>query len=223
MNKEAAAKVMNEFGWLSRQPLAFREDVLRRCHLSRYNAGDVIFRVGDPAGGLYGLVDGVAQVSVANDRLGSIVTRGAWFGEGAAFRRSPRLATITAAEPVILFVLPFAEFERLITNAEYCRCFALLSIDHLEESLAVAADLLLRASVPRVCGRLLALQSVGRIGDDDIKLTQADLAAMCGMTRATLSRALTQLSEEGAIELKYGRIQLLDRKILLRHVQGDDA
>jgi CRP-like cAMP-binding protein len=133
------------------------------------------------------------------------------------------MATITAAEKVTTLVLPLAEFERLISNADYCRCFALLLVDHLEEALAGAADLLLRASVPRVCGRLLAFQSGAPIGDKGIRLTQSELAAMCGMTRATLSRVLSLLSETGAIELKYGRINLLNRQILQDYVQGYDA
>ncbi|MCU0855514.1 MAG: Crp/Fnr family transcriptional regulator [Rhodobacteraceae bacterium] len=217
MQKAEAISVMGEVGWLSRQPSGFREEVLRRCHLSDFGAGDVLYGAGDPCGGVYGLVDGLLRVSVARDRPGAIWTRGAWFGEGAALRRGPRLVTVTAMTPATVLVLPLAEFERLIANADHCRRFACLTVDHAEEAIGAAADLLLRDSVARVSARLVGIQRAQDRGDGDLTLTQSDLGLLCGLTRATVSRVLTRLSAEGAIALSYGRITVLDRSALLRH------
>lgn len=219
MHKEEAVGIARETGWLSRQPQRFQDDVLRRCHLSTRREGEAIYRTGDPAGGVFGLVDGIVQVGFADDRLGSIRTRGAWFGEAAAFRSGVRLVTMTATTPVSLLVLPLAEFERLIADAEHCRCFALLMADRLEEALTGTAELLERNSLARVCGRLVALSSAQPTPTNGLRLTQAELGAMCGITRATVNRVLGQLNREGAIDLKYGHIRLREQTILLRHMQ----
>ena len=210
---------MSEVGWLSRQPPGFREAVLRRCHLSDFGAGDVLYSAGDPCGGVYGLVDGALQVSVARDRPAAIWTRGAWFGEGAALRRGPRLVTVAAVTPATVFVLPLAEFERLISNADHCRRFAGLAVDHAEEAIGAAADLLLRDSLARVSARLVGIQRAQDEDDGNLMLTQSDLGLLCGLTRATVSRVLTRLSAEGAIALSYGRITVRDRAALLRHAE----
>ncbi|MBK5928620.1 Crp/Fnr family transcriptional regulator [Rhodobaculum claviforme] len=219
MRKEDAAKIVQEFGWLSRQPKQFQDDVLRRCHVSTCREGEVLYRAGDPAGGLYGLVDGVLQVEAAEGKVFAIRTRGAWFGETAAFRDQPRLMTMTTTTAVTFLMLPLAEFDRLIANAAYCRHFALLMAEHFAEVVAGAADLMERNSLVRVCGRLVALSLAQSTPDEDLRLTQARLGAMCGMTRATVNRVLGQLSRDGAIEVRYGHIHVRRRDVLLRHIQ----
>src|SRR5271163_1672879 len=76
-------------GWLSQTPPSFQRSVLDRCHLRHFNAGEAIYSVGDPPGGMFGLVAGGLNVSIAPNERGPYFTHvarpGSWFGEAAAF------------------------------------------------------------------------------------------------------------------------------------------
>ncbi len=48
-------------GWLSQQPEEFQDEVFRRAVPVKYRAGEVIYRLGDPVGGIYGFVSGAVS------------------------------------------------------------------------------------------------------------------------------------------------------------------
>src|SRR5690606_24922116 len=60
-----AERILGERGWLSKSPAAFRAEVLRRASVARFAAGDVVFRFGDPPGGIYGMVAGIVTITTA--------------------------------------------------------------------------------------------------------------------------------------------------------------
>jgi CRP-like cAMP-binding protein len=62
------------------------------------NAGDVLFREGDPGDKMYVLIEGAADITIG----GKVVEHagpGALLGEIALIEKSPRTATITATAP----------------------------------------------------------------------------------------------------------------------------
>lgn len=83
---DRAARVLGATGWLSRQPEAFRETVLRRSVQVRFAAGKTVYEVGDPLGGVYGIVSGAVTVTtgprMAVPRLFHVGGPGSWIGEG---------------------------------------------------------------------------------------------------------------------------------------------
>lgn len=165
-----ASKIMEGKGWLSRQPEDFRVDLLRRCHLRHFPAGEVLYHAGDEAAGVFGLLEGGIELKLPSGNVGTIRTPGYWVGEAAAFRNAPRLATIAAKTSLHVFYLPMAEFRRLISNAEYCRYFALLTSEHLEEALSVVENLWMGSAAARVCQRLLSLSVI----DGDARLATSN-------------------------------------------------
>ncbi len=96
-----ARDVLSSIGWLSRQPEAFQEEVFRRSVPVRYAAGDVIYRLGDPLGGIYGVVSGAVIASMAPPRavphIIHVLTPGGWTGEGPFLSREPRRIELRAA------------------------------------------------------------------------------------------------------------------------------
>lgn len=210
MDRKEAGEIVRNLGWLSRQPEAFRDALLRRCHLERFAKGETLYRAGEAPGGLYGLVQGVLDVELPNGMLGTVRAPGYWVGETAAFRRAPRLASIIAKSEVHVLRLPLAEFERLIANAEYCRCFALLAIEHLDEALELSLALMMRDPLGRVCVRLHALARRQPGGVSAFALTQARLGEMCGLTRQTVNAVLKRLAAEGVVAVDYGRLAIRD-------------
>ena len=71
-----AREILSSIGWLSLQPEEFQEEVYSRAVPVKYRAGEVIYRLGDPLGGIYGFVSGAVVVSVAPpNALPSQITR----------------------------------------------------------------------------------------------------------------------------------------------------
>lgn len=205
-----ADDVMRKFGWLSRQPERLRAEVLARSSRLHVKAGSIIYRTGEQCYAIYGLVDGVIDLHFANGRVGSTRTPGYWIGEAAAFLGAARHASIVAKTDVEVLCLPRADFEHLIADAEFCRCFASLTAEHLAEALGIIESLLEHDPMVRMCGRLLNLSRAQTHANTPLRLTQSELASMCGLTRQTVGKVLKQLVRDGVVSSGYGELRILD-------------
>ena len=102
------------FASLSPVDLARLVPELEECAI---NAGDVVFRQGEPGDGLYLIRSGAAGVSIADasgSRIVAVLEPPAYFGEMALLSDEPRTATIIALRPLALWKLPSDRFEALI-------------------------------------------------------------------------------------------------------------
>ncbi|MBS0642928.1 MAG: Crp/Fnr family transcriptional regulator [Acetobacteraceae bacterium] len=215
MDKAVCARIVSATGWLSQQPEAFRTEIVRRSHLRRFEAGETLYLAGDPPGGVFGLADGVLTIALRNGRVATVKRPGYWIGETAAMRRQRRTVTLAAATRAHTLYLPLSEFERMIADAETCRRFASLSLQHLDEALEIIACLMAPDAVGRVAGRLLALTDAQSIGEGTaMRLTQRDLADMCGISRQTANRVLIDLGERQVLATRYGTVTILDARTL---------
>ncbi len=201
---------MRTYGWLSRRPEHFRAEVLKRCHLRRIGPGEALYDAGDHSAGVFGLVEGTIGVELPNGQVGTIKSPGYWMGEGTAFRPGSRMTTMVASETSHVLFLPLAEFERLIATAEYCRYFAILTLEHLEEAISVIGNLMAADPVARVAGRLLTLMRAQPDGRATFPITQDELASMCGLTRQTVNKVVRRFTDEGIVASKYGQLTILD-------------
>ena len=93
MDIVAAREIAQSHGWLSQTPPSFRREVLDRCYLQSFKAGELVFIVGDPPGGMYGLVSGGLGVSIAPGERGPYFVHfarpGTWFGEVSVITGQP--------------------------------------------------------------------------------------------------------------------------------------
>ena len=210
MDKAAAIKLMNSAGWLSRQPETFRHEVLSRTIYRNYRAGETLFDFEDEPSGVFGLAEGVIEIQLPNGHIATMGTPGYWVGEGAAFRREPRRVSILAKTDLHILYLPLSQFDQIVANAAYCRIFATLTVDHLDEALTVISDLMVKDAVARVCARLLTLAAIESRGGDQMLITQEDLASMTGVTRQTVNKAVGRLIQNGIVSKQYGKLVVLD-------------
>ena len=156
-------------------------------------------------------------------RVGTLAPRLA--GEVALVQPAVRrTSTVFALEPTEALILEPEAFARRGGQALDGGTFllALLSdrIHRLEEELALA---LLGTSEDRIGVRLAELADLcpgEEPAQHGISLTQQDLASLTGTSRATVNRVLGRLADGGAIAVRRGRIQVLDRKLLLDLLQG---
>ena len=223
MNRNDAAKVVSTSGWLSGRPEGFQLELLRRARLRRFDGGQTIYFAGDPPTGVFGLVDGVLEVRLPGRQVASVKSAGYWFGEAAAFSMTHRIGTIVAAVRSHLFHLPQAEFNQMIANADYCRYFAILTAEHLDEAAAIIEQLMLADPQARVASRLLTLAyHQGGADKAPLRVTQNELASMCALARQTINKVVKRFVRLGIVQSRYGRLTILDLDDLSSVAHGSD-
>jgi CRP-like cAMP-binding protein len=156
-----AHAVISRSGWLSFVPPPFRQVVLDRCVLQDFEDGATIYSVGDPPGGMYGLIRGNLALSIAPGERGPYIAHfarpGTWFGEAAAFTEQPRRIGLAVTRDSKLLHLPLPAIREIVTaNPGAWRFFGLAAIAHIDVAIGAADDLLIRDHVKRSVDRPIA-------------------------------------------------------------------
>lgn len=197
------------------------EDVrqlLSIAHRRTFRRGEVVFHRGDPAESLHLVVRGrfAARVStpLGDNVLLSVVGPGDAFGELALLmpdvRRSATVSALEDGETRSVLREDFARLQRTHPGVKD----VLLRL--LAEQLRVASERIVEAHYVdaetrirrRLCNLAETYASDG--GDPVVPLTQEDLAAMAGTSRATVNRVLREEEKRGAVSLQRGRVTLVD-------------
>lgn len=193
-----------------------------------YRRGEVIFHQGDPGDSLHFLMDGrvkvVLDAETGEEAVIAILGPGDCFGELALIDGEPRSATVETLEPVQTLSLSrpdFMTFLRANPQAAEQMLVALASmVRKADESMA---DLVFLDLEGRLVKKLLELADAhGRDVDGGIEIelpmTQEDLAAMIGATRASVNKLLGMYEDRGAIQRRGRRIAIFDPDRLRRRI-----
>jgi len=185
-----------------------------------YDTGDVIVRQGDRSRDVHILVEGRAAIvrTTPGGREVLLALRGPGdtLGELAAFDPAPRLATVTALEPVRSLVVAgqrFADF--LADHPPAMLAMLRLLARRNRESDRRLVDTRAQEALTRLTRHLLELGARYGVASDeglelDVPLSQQQLAAWVGVSREAVSAGLRHLREEGAVATGRMRITLLD-------------
>lgn len=199
------------------------EDVRQLLSIARrrtFGRGEVVFHRDDLAESLHLIVRGRfaarALTPLGDVVLLEVLGPGQAFGELALLlpdaRRSATVSALEEGETRSVFRDDFAVLQRSHPGVKD----VLLRI--LAEQLRRATDRIVEAhyvdAETRVRRRLLELAST--YGSDVVPLTQEDLAAMAGTSRATVNRVLREEESRRAVALGRGRTTILDAPALER-------
>lgn len=89
-----------------------------------------------------------------------------------------------------------------------------LSYDYQAQTAYGVGCASLHSAGPRIAS--LILRSADRLGADELRLTQQDVAEFLGIQRTTVNAAAIQLKDSGAIHYSRGAIHIIDREALTR-------
>ncbi len=196
--------------------------VLALARRATYRRGEVVFHRHDPADAVHLITKGRFDVRVTTpfgDEVAlAIRGPGETFGELAVLTDAERSATVTALEPGETLVVRGTELRRL--SREHASIDEVL-VRLLAERIAVLSERLVEAytvdAETRVVRRVLELgRAYGDTAPVVIPLTQDDLAALAGTSRATVNRILRRVERDGLVELGRGRTIVLDVDRLAR-------
>jgi CRP-like cAMP-binding protein len=188
----------------------------------RFATGEIVFHEGDLAGSTQLVLRGRFAVRASTPSgetaILAILGEGEFLGVIELLREDPhRTTTVVALEPAETLSITREQFESLRRRnesasdvllsmmaddvARYCR--------HLLEALYAPAAL-------RVLRRLL--EAAEAYGEDDIRLTQTQLAQLAGASRTTVSNVLRQETKLGTVHLGRARISIVDRRHIERRI-----
>ncbi|MCY1287016.1 Crp-like helix-turn-helix domain protein [compost metagenome] len=224
MDIDSARAILKSVGWLAGQPAAFQEQVLSRITLKLYAAGDVVYRLGGPLGGVYGLVSGSVVVTTAppatSPRLFHYATPGSWIGEGCFLSRERRRVGMQAATDTCLAYLPLDAMDRIAAQDP-------VSIQRFAQILILNTDILVRAFYdiqnPDEQRRIAStLCRIGGTNDMPIPLTQAELGLMSNSSRKQVNSALSRFEARGWITKGYRTVTLKNFAELQAFARSDE-
>ena len=212
MERSSAIEFITRVGWLSRQHKALQNKLLAEAHYRSYEAGEVIYGLGDDPGGLFGLAHGELNVLIAPVALPPtfvhIAQPGWWVGEAALISRTPRRAGLAARRKSWLFLIDRSSVEKLATaDPRLWRNLAEITVSHIDHALVLVAALSQKEPRLRVLAILAYIASTaGHQGEVTVSLTHEELGEMTRLTRNAVRKILLDLQNEGLLRTRYGRL-----------------
>src|SRR6266498_429725 len=191
----------------------------RLADLRDYADGAVVCSEQEAGDTLFVLVRGKVKVVLYGESGREIIlsifkSPGDFFGEMSLLDNEPRSASVIAAEPSRLLVLSRKDFQVHIETHPRTALRVLTELSRrLRRADAVIGNLALLDVYGRLAGKLRELAAAeGEDTDEGIVLrqrpTQAEIAAMIGTSRETVSRALSDLARRGHVVMTGKRLVL---------------
>jgi CRP-like cAMP-binding protein len=184
-----------------------------------YAPGAVIVTEQEAGDALYVLVRGKVKVVLYGESGREIILSifkapGDFFGEMSLLDNEPRSATVLAVDDSRLLVLSRTDFQAHLERHPRTALRVLTELSRrLRRADAVIGNLALLDVYGRLAGKLRELAAAeGEEIDGGVVLrqrpTQAEIAAMIGTSRETVSRALSDLSRRGYVVMTGKRLVL---------------
>ena len=213
---------------LARLPEPDLRALASQGHIHSYRMGAVIFSEGDPGESLHIVVEGGIRITVLSgagvEATVALLGPGEFVGHLALLDGRPRSASaLAAAQPTRTLVVTREDFLGWLAERPQAAFALLETLSLLLRSTDEAlADLAFLDLPHRLAKRLLNLAAahpevqVQGHGSDGVRLriTQAELASMLGVSRESVNKQLNVLAHQGSVRLGRGNVTLLDPEAL---------
>ena len=208
---------------LARLPDGDLSALASRGRVRSYRSGDAIFREGEPGDSLHMVIEGQVRIVVLS-AVGEEVTvtylgPGECVGDLALLDGRPRSASALASQATKTLVVTRGDFRRWLRERPQA-AFALLEtlslrVRRTDEALA---DLALLDLPSRLAKRLLSLSGARQPAKGGapakLRITQAEMASMMGVSRESVNKQLNAFAREGWVSLGRGSVTVKDAKAL---------
>lgn len=200
------------------------EDLTGRGVRRNFRRGAFLMTEGEASDHVIVLLSGRSKVSsyTAEGKEVVLAVRGPGdlLGELSAFDGQPRLATVSALEPIEALILPSERFTRFLEDQPRVAVLLLEMLTHrLRDSARKQVEYGAYDTPGRVARRLLEL--VERYGQTEgpsvrisLSLTQDELAGWTGASREAVSKALREFRDRGWVSTGRRSITVLDVEAL---------
>lgn len=217
--------IVRSGAWFRDIPGALQTQLLGVAHVRTVAQGAHLLNTGDAVDGLYCVVAGCLRITTTSadgrQAMLAIAEPPQWFGEIALFDGAPVLHDVWSSAPTTLLQVPRARLLILLeATPAHWHALGLLLTHKLRAAFAAIEETTLLTPQQRLARRLIALadgwgQSPARTRRE-IRVPQAQLGQMLGLTRQTVNQLLRQLAVAGAVRLARGAIEIVDIEALRR-------
>lgn len=191
----------------------------------RLSRGDVLFTAGEPAKGMYVVVEGAVRAtresSEGREQVIHVERAPATIAEVPMFDDGNYPSTVIADEDATLLFLSKQDIRTLcLQQPAIPLAVARLLASRLRQAASLIETLSLR-DVDRRLARLLLQESGTREGHSvtiELNLTHQQIAARIGSVREVVSRAFTRLQQNGLVQMDGRTIVLPDERLVRAYV-----
>lgn len=221
MSRENAEHIVCQRGWLSKMPEAFRKRLLQHAQLVKFDAGQLIFQLGDPAGGIYGMVAGTVIVSTAppdaKPRLIHIALPGGWTGEDSFLTGQPRRIELVAQSETWAMHVPLETMELMAqADPENIRAFGVISVMASDSLLRIVHDLQKKSVSARIAS---VLHRMYWTTDVPVCVSQENLSIIANTSRKQANSIVQQFAAAGWVKTSYRSITVTNPTALRQHAE----
>jgi CRP-like cAMP-binding protein len=218
------AGVLAKCSFFSRVDGTSRKRLIRMALPRAFRKGEVIFREGDPAPGIYIVGEGLVRIyklaATGKEHVLHLAGPGMTFAEVAVFGGFPCPATAEAVEDAACILLP-ANPLRTTLQEDHRLCLQILSSMAMwvRSLVSLLEGIVLRDAAGRVASYLLQVHSQqgATIALPGLK---KHVASHLNLTSETLSRTLRQLRDDNLIVETQNGLVIEDVKGLQRIAEG---
>ena len=205
------------------------DEILRRGKIQKYAKGDTLCHQGDAGDSLMIVLGGslkVTNVTVeAKEVVLGFLKAGSLIGEIACLDGKSRTANVVALEATEAMIVYRRDLVPVLRQSPESMfalleglCARLRATNALVESYSLQTE----ARVATCLVRLIEDHGLEAPGGTaiDLKLSQRDLGSHLGLTRETVSRTLSELRDQGLVEVRGMSIVVLDLEGLKAVAEG---
>ena len=223
MSRAHAERIICETGWLAQTSEAFRITLLQNARLLKLKAGHTIFRPGDSAGGIYGLVSGTVIVNTAppdtTPKLIHIAMPGGWTGEDSFMTGNPRRIELFVCSEAWVMHVPLEAMERMTaSDPSNIREFGVMSILAADKLLRIVHDLQKKSVSARIAS---VLHRLAWTTHAPISISQENLGILASTSRKQINMTIRDFVIAGWIQTGYGKITVTNPMALQRHAEEE--
>jgi CRP/FNR family cyclic AMP-dependent transcriptional regulator len=206
------------------------ESIAHQMRSRRFRNGETIFHQDDPGDALHVVIAGAVKIVLPSAEDGepaimATLRAGDFFGALALLDGAPRSATAVALGKTETLVLRREAFLELVDSDRTLRVALLSSLSHEIRSITAHVQDLHFLDLPGRLARRILREAAGREPEPDGSVllawpyTQSELAGMIGGSRQSVNRLLSDLVDEGLVELRRDALVIPDPAALERSIQ----
>jgi CRP-like cAMP-binding protein len=191
--------------------------VLQETQILKHAAGSVVCHEGVPAQHWIGVLEGMVEVDTvsADGRCTTFigVSSGGWLGEGSLLKREVRPYEVVALRASWIALVPKEVFDWLFETSLAFSHFLVHQLNaRLGQFVAIEESRRMQSTTAQVavCVASLFNPALCSVDSQDVRLSQEELARLCGLSRQVVGRALHELEETGLVRMHYGTIHVVD-------------
>lgn len=191
--------------------------VERETQVLKFAAGTVVCQKGEPAQHWIGVLDGMVKVDTASPdgRCTTFigVSTGGWLGEGSLLKRELRPYEVVTLRDSWIALMPTKTFDRLFETSLAFNHFLVRQLNaRLGQFVAVVESCRMQSTTAQValCVAELFNPTLCSVTSDALRISQEEIARLCGCSRQMANRALHELQAAGFVRIQYGSIHVLD-------------